>query len=71
MKIFGIVLVLLGIAVLVFGGAGYDRQTTIMDLGGVKATATEHRSIPVAPIAGAIALIGGLAALVAPRIRGV
>jgi hypothetical protein len=71
MKTFGIVLVLLGIAVLVFGGVGYDRQTTIMDLGGVKATATEHKTIPVAPITGAIALIGGLAVLIAPQIRRV
>jgi len=38
-------------------------------VGGIKATATEHKTIPFAPIAGAIALVGGIALLVGPRMR--
>jgi hypothetical protein len=69
MKIVGVALVILGIAALVYGGIGYTRQTTILDVGGIKATATEHKTIPIAPVAGAIALIGGIVILVVPRLR--
>jgi membrane-bound ClpP family serine protease len=69
MKILGIALVILGIVALVYGGIGYNRQTTILNVGGIKATATEHKTIPIAPITGAIALVGGIVLLAAPRFR--
>lgn len=68
MKIVGVALVILGIVALIYGGVGYNRQTTILDVGGIKATATEHKTIPIAPVAGVIALIGGIVLLVAPRL---
>lgn len=69
MKMLGMALVALGIVALIFGGIGYNRQTTILDVGGIKATATEHKTIPIAPVAGGLALIAGLAILVSPRLR--
>jgi hypothetical protein len=69
MKRVGVALVILGIVALIYGWTGYDRQTTILDVGGIKATATEHRTIPIAPVAGAIALAGGIVLLVVPRGR--
>lgn len=69
MKILGVALVILGIVALVYGGIGYNRQTTILDVGGIKATATEHKTIPIAPVVGALALVGGIVLLVAPRFR--
>jgi hypothetical protein len=70
MKLFGIALVVLGIVALVAGGFGYDRQRTVLEVGGLKATATEHNTIPYAPILGAIALIGGIALLVGVKRTG-
>jgi len=67
MKFVGAALVIVGIVALVYGGIGYNRQTTILDVGGIKATATEHKTIPIAPVAGAIALVGGIVILVVPR----
>ena len=69
MKMLGMALVALGIVALIFGGIGYNRQTTNLDVGGIKATATEHKTIPIAPVAGGLALIAGLAILVSPRLR--
>jgi uncharacterized protein YjeT (DUF2065 family) len=69
MKMVGIALVVLGIAALFYGGIGYNRHTTILDVGGVKATTTEHKNIPIAPATGMIAVIGGIVLLVAPRRR--
>lgn len=69
MKIIGITLVILGVVGLLYGGIGYNRQTTILEVGGIKATTTEHRTIPIAPVAGAIALAAGIVLLVVPRSR--
>jgi hypothetical protein len=70
MKILAMALVILGIVALVAGGFGFDRQRTVLEVGGLKATATEHHTIPYAPILGAIALIGGIALLVGANRTG-
>ena len=65
MKMFGVSLVLLGIVALLYGGMGYNRQSTILDVGGLKTTTTEHKTIPNAPVVGGIVLLGGLVVLMA------
>jgi hypothetical protein len=69
MKRLGAVVAILGIAALVYGGIGYDRKTTLFEVGDIKATATEHKTIPIAPIAGVIALAGGVVLMLVPRRR--
>ena len=66
MKIFGLVLVLLGIVALVYG---VTRQRTILEVGPLKATATEQKSMPLSPFVGGIALISGMVLLALPRRR--
>jgi len=68
-KYIGIALVVLGLAGLIYGGMGYNHQTTILDVGGIKATATEHKTLPIAPFAAGIALLGGVTLLLVPRLR--
>ena len=65
----GIVLAVLGVAALVFGGMGYNRDRTVLEVGGLHASVTEHKHIPAAPIAGALLLIAGVAMIVADRRR--
>jgi uncharacterized membrane protein YidH (DUF202 family) len=67
MKPLGIVLVALGVIALIYGGIGYNKNTTVLDLGGIKATATEHKTLPIAPVVGVALLIGGVALLVSKR----
>ena len=69
MKVLAFVLVTLGLVVLVYGGISYNRQKTIVDIGPFKATATEQKNVPVSPIVGGIALLGGILLLVVPRRR--
>jgi hypothetical protein len=69
MKVIGLVLVVLGVLALVYGGISYNRQRTILDVGPFKATATEQKNVPLSPIVGGVALVGGIALLVAPRKR--
>lgn len=67
MRLLGIVLVVFGIVALVYGGIGYNKKTTLLDVGGIKATATEHKQLPIAPIVGVIAIIGGVALMMASK----
>ena len=69
MKILGIALALLGIVALVYGGIGYDRQRTVFEMGSMRATVTEHQTMPIAPILGVISLIGGVLLLVGTKRR--
>jgi hypothetical protein len=69
MKLIGFVLVVLGVLALVYGGISYNRQRTVLDIGPFKATATEQKNIPLSPIVGGIALLGGIILLVVPRKR--
>jgi hypothetical protein len=69
MKVIGFLLIVIGIVALVYGGISYSRQRTVLDMGPIKATATEQHNIPLSPIVGGIAIVGGLALLVVPRRR--
>jgi len=60
----GIALVVLGILALFYGLVGFNRQTAVIDVGGIKATATEHKTSPIATVVGIVALVGGAALLV-------
>jgi uncharacterized membrane protein YidH (DUF202 family) len=63
MRSIGIVLVVVGVVALVYGGINYNRERTVLKVGSVSVTATEHRNIPVPAIAGVVVLVGGLALL--------
>ena len=69
MKVIGFVLVVVGVLALVYGGISYSRQKTIIDVGSFKATATEQKNIPLSPIVGGVALLGGILLLAAQRKR--
>ena len=67
MKMLGIAIAVLGILVLIYGGFSSSREKTVVDLGPIEATATEQKSIPLSPIFGMIALVGGVVLLMARR----
>lgn len=66
-KILGIFLIALGLIGLVWGGIEYTSQKKILDIGPIQATKTEHHTVPVPPVAGAILLVGGAVILAARR----
>ena len=69
MKILGFVLVAFGALALIYGGISYSREGAVLDVGPFKATATEQKNVPLSPIVGGIALLGGVLLLVVPRKR--
>ena len=60
----GILLVIVGVLALAYGGITYTRQEKVLDVGPIHATKETHERIPVPPILGGIALVGGIALLV-------
>jgi len=68
-SVLGIALIILGIIALAYQGFTYTTQKKVVDLGPLQATKEEHHTVPLPPILGAIALIGGIV-LVASDRRG-
>jgi drug/metabolite transporter (DMT)-like permease len=60
----GIVLAVLGALALAYQGISYTRQERVLDIGPIHATAEKHERIPIPPIVGGMALIGGAVLLV-------
>jgi len=60
-KILGIVLIVGGIVALAWGGFSYTTREKVVDIGPIHASRDKHHSVPLSPIAGAIALVGGIA----------
>jgi hypothetical protein len=65
MKIVGILLIVLGIVALIYGGISYTREETLVDLGPIQAKTQTRETIPLPPILGGLALLGGVALLIA------
>jgi hypothetical protein len=63
----GLVLVVLGILALVYQGIGYTKHKDIVDIGPIHASTDEHKTLPLPPILGAIALVGGIVLMVRDR----
>jgi len=69
-RIVGIVLLLAGLAGLAWGGFTYRQERHNVDFWLVDSTVTEKKTVPIPPIAGAVAMIAGLVLLVAGSKRG-
>jgi drug/metabolite transporter (DMT)-like permease len=65
-RIAGLVLVVLGIVALVWGGVFWTDRDTVIDAGPLEITTEEREGLRVPPIVGVILLIGGMVLLVAP-----
>lgn len=66
-KTFGIVLVALGLFGLAWGGFTYTTSEKVVDIGPIHATRDTTHNVAFPPIAGAVALIGGVVLLALPR----
>jgi len=61
----GILLVVLGALALAYQGITYTKREKVIDIGPIHATADTQKTIPLPPILGGIALLGGVGLLVA------
>jgi hypothetical protein len=62
--IVGVFLVLLGVAALVYQGVTYTTRETVLDLGPIQATKETTKTMPLPPVLGGMALLGGVVLIV-------
>jgi hypothetical protein len=63
----GVILIVLGVVSLAYQGITYTTHKKVVDIGPLQATTEEHKTIPLPPILGGIALLGGVVLLLAGR----
>ena len=63
MKAIGVVLVVLGILALAYGGISWTRKDTMVDAGPIEITRDKTEGVALPPIAGGLMLVAGLALL--------
>jgi hypothetical protein len=61
----GIILIVIGIIALAYQGITYTTREKVVDIGPIQMTADKTKTIPLPPIVGGIALMGGIILLVA------
>lgn len=64
LRIVGLVLIVLGLVALATGGFSFTREEKVLDIGPIEATAERRERIPLPPLLGGAALIGGIVLLV-------
>ena len=67
MKIAGMILIGLGLLGLAWGGFTYTSREKVLDIGPIHATRDETHRVPLSPIAGGVAIVGGIALLFAGK----
>ena len=62
-KLIGVALIALGVIALVYEGITYTSKEKIVDVGPLKAEVDRKKTIPLSPVLGVVALVGGVALL--------
>ena len=65
LAIVGIILIVLGVVALAYQGITYTTHDKVVDLGPLKVEKKEEKTIPLPPIRGGAALVGGIVLLIA------
>jgi hypothetical protein len=61
----GVLLIVLGVIALAYQGITYTTHKKVLDIGPIEATKEQHKTLPIPPIVGGVALLGGVILLVA------
>jgi hypothetical protein len=66
-NLIAMVLIVLGLLGLLYGGFTYTREKKVLDIGSVEVTRQEHERLPISPIIGVVVLVSGVLLLVTNR----
>ena len=58
--VLGILLVIAGMLVLIYQGFSYTDRDKVLDIGPIEAHTETRKTVPISPVVGGIALVGGL-----------
>jgi hypothetical protein len=65
-RIVGIALIVVGLVALAAGGVFWTKREKLIDAGPVQVSRDKHEGFPVPPMAGVIALVGGIILVAIP-----
>lgn len=65
--VIGLILIIVGAAALIFQGITYKKTETVAKVGPVHVDAKRTHHIPLSPVFGGVALVGGVVLLVATK----
>ena len=68
--IIAIILIALGIAAFAYQGITYTTREKVVNLGPLQVTAEKSKTIPLPPIVGGVALLGGIVLLIVGSRKG-
>jgi len=69
-SLIGIILIVLGVIAFAYQGITYTTREKVVDIGPIQVTADKTKTIPLPPIIGGIALVGGIVLLVVGSKKG-
>jgi len=69
-SLIGIILIVIGIIAFAYQGITYTTREKVVDLGPIQVTADKTKTLPLPPIVGGIALVGGIVLLVMGSRKG-
>ena len=64
MKSIAIVLILAGVAIVIWGAFGFQTREKVLDVGPIHATKDKEHNVPYGPLAGGLLALGGVVLLV-------
>jgi len=67
--IIGIILIVIGIVALAYGGFTYTKREKVIDAGPLQVSADREKTIPLPPILGGLCLVGGIVLVIAGNKR--
>ena len=70
-RIVGMILIVIGLVGLLFGGVFWTREKTVLDIGPVEAKTQERDGVPISPIVGGLITAAGVVLLLVPARRRV
>jgi uncharacterized membrane protein YidH (DUF202 family) len=70
-RIVGLVLIVIGLIALLWGGISWTQRKTVVDAGPLQVETDERKTLPLPPVLGGIAVVAGALLLLVPaRTRG-
>lgn len=69
LTIIGIVLIVLGVVGLIYGGINYTTNKDVLDMGPMHVNVDQHKHIPLSPIAGTAVVAVGVVLIIVGRGR--
>ena len=69
MRLVGIILIVLGLIGVIWGGITWTKRRDTVSVGPISATVQQKQTFPISPVAGGIALVVGIAMVAASARR--